>query len=92
MRKVPTFKKLDSVLDNVEWERKFPLVLVHAMTRTGSDHTPIFIDSDDLAHISNNNLFSFELSWMRRDGSTKLVTNESNAIQFRNSLVKKWKK
>jgi hypothetical protein len=59
------------------------------MTSTGLDHTPIFIDSGDPAHIGNTNLLSFELSWMHRDGFTKLVTSEWNTIQFRNSLVER---
>jgi hypothetical protein len=50
------------VLVNVEWEHNFPLVMVHAMTRTGSGHTPLFIDSGEPAHIGYKNQFSFELS------------------------------
>jgi hypothetical protein len=89
-REIPTYEKLDHVLANVEWEQKFPLVSVHAMKRTGSDHTPLFIDSGEPAHIGNKNQFSFELSWMRRDGFTELITNEWNAIQFCNSPVERW--
>jgi hypothetical protein len=61
-REVPTYEKLDRVLANVEWEQKIPLVSVHAMTRTGSDHTALFIDSSEPAHFGNKNQFSFELS------------------------------
>ena len=39
-REVPTFEKFDRLLASVEWEQKFLLVNVHALTRTGSDHTP----------------------------------------------------
>jgi hypothetical protein len=60
------------------------------MKRTGSDHTPIFLDSSDLAHIGNKKQFSFELSWMCQDGFTELVTNEWNAIQFGNTPVERW--
>jgi hypothetical protein len=34
-REIPTYDKLDRVLANIEWEQKFPLVSVRAMTRTG---------------------------------------------------------
>jgi hypothetical protein len=34
-REIPTYEKLDHVLPSVEWEQKFPLVTVRAMTRTG---------------------------------------------------------
>ena len=42
-RETPTFEKLDRFLASVEWEQKFPLVTVHAMTREGSDHTPLAV-------------------------------------------------
>jgi hypothetical protein len=74
----------------VEWEQKFPLVSVRAMTRTGSGHIPLFIDSGDPAHIGNKNHFSFELSWMRHEGFYELVTNEWNAIQFGTNPVERW--
>jgi hypothetical protein len=60
------------------------------MTVLGSDHTPLFLDSGDPAHIGNKNQFLFELSWMRQDGFTELVTNEWNAIHFGNSPVERW--
>jgi endonuclease/exonuclease/phosphatase family metal-dependent hydrolase len=62
-RDIPTFEKLDHVLASVEWENKFPLVSVRALTRTGSDHTPLLIDSGEQAHMGNKSIFSFELSW-----------------------------
>jgi hypothetical protein len=49
---------------------------VHAMTRTGSDHTPLFIDSGGPAHLGNKSHFSFELSWMRQEGFYDLVVTE----------------
>jgi hypothetical protein len=42
-RNTQTFEKLDRVLASVEWENKFPLVSVRALTRTGSDHTPFLL-------------------------------------------------
>jgi hypothetical protein len=38
------FEKLDRVLASVEWEQKFPLVSVRALTRSRSNHTPLLID------------------------------------------------
>jgi hypothetical protein len=61
-RDVPTFEKLDRVLASVVWEQKFPLVSVRTMTRSGSDHTPLLIDSGDQAHLGNKAQFSFELA------------------------------
>jgi endonuclease/exonuclease/phosphatase family metal-dependent hydrolase len=61
-RTVPTFEKLDRLLVSVEWEEKFPLVTVQALTRTGSDHTPLLVETGSPAHVGRNRLFSFELS------------------------------
>jgi endonuclease/exonuclease/phosphatase family metal-dependent hydrolase len=56
-RSTPTYKKLDRVLASVEWEQKFPLVSVRALTRSGSDHTPLLIDTGRRAHIGNKTCF-----------------------------------
>jgi hypothetical protein len=60
------------------------------MTRSGSDHTPLFIDFGEPTHLGNKNHFSFELSWICRDGFTDLVASEWNAIQVGDSPVKRW--
>jgi hypothetical protein len=65
-------------------------VLVHAITRTGFDDTPLFIDSGDSSHLGNKNHFSFELSWMRQEGFYDLVVNEWNAIQFGTTPIERW--
>ena len=50
-RETPTFEKLDRFLASVEWGQKFLLVSVHAVTREGSDHTPLLLDSGNM-HMS----------------------------------------
>ena len=74
------YEKLDRFLISVEWEQKFPLVIVHALTRAGSDHTPLIIDSGEQAHIGNENHFSFELSWLRRDDFYDIVCREWKSV------------
>jgi hypothetical protein len=64
------------VLASVEWENKFPLVLVRALARTGSDHTPLLIDSGEQAHVGNKSIFSFESSWLGQDGFLDMVKKE----------------
>jgi hypothetical protein len=78
-RETPTFEKLDRILASVEWENKFSLVMVRALTRTGSDHTPLLIDS-----------FSFELSWFRQDGFYDLVKKEWLSIPNRGNPMEDW--
>jgi endonuclease/exonuclease/phosphatase family metal-dependent hydrolase len=49
-RTIPTYEKLDRILVRVEVEQKFPLLSVHALTRSGSDHTPLLLDFGSPAH------------------------------------------
>jgi endonuclease/exonuclease/phosphatase family metal-dependent hydrolase len=64
----PTFENLDRVLASVEWEQKYPLVSVRDLSRAGSDHTPLLINSGDHAHLGNKAHFSFELPWFENEG------------------------
>jgi exonuclease III len=70
-RQVPTFEKLDHILTSVDWEQKFPLASVQALTRSGSDHTPLLLDTWEQSHIGNKVEFSFELSWLKQEGLGK---------------------
>lgn len=58
-----TFEKLDRVLTSIDWEQKFPLVMVRALQRVISDHTPLLLDSGNAMHMGNKDGFSFESSW-----------------------------
>ena len=75
-RENPTFEKLDRILATIDWEQKFPLTTVQALSRTGSDHTPLFLDSGVHARIGNKARFSFELSWFREEGFYEMVAAE----------------
>jgi hypothetical protein len=77
---IPTYEKLDRVLTNIEWEQKFPLVTVCALTRTGSYHTPLIVDLGEPAHLGSKKCFSFELSCMRQDGFYEIVRDTWNAV------------
>jgi endonuclease/exonuclease/phosphatase family metal-dependent hydrolase len=73
---VPTYEKLDRVLNSVDWEQKFPLVTVQALHRAISDHTPLLVDSGEATHAGNINNFSFELGWFEREGFMDLIATE----------------
>ena len=89
-REVPKYEKLDRFLASVEWEQNFPLVSVHALTRSGSDHTPLVIDSGDHAHLGNNAKFSFDLSWLRREGFFEMICREWRATSGGSSPIERW--
>jgi exonuclease III len=64
----PTYEKLDRILMSMEWEQKFPLSTVVAITREISDHTPLLIDTGHNHSCSNHTMFKFELGWLLRNG------------------------
>jgi hypothetical protein len=91
-RETPTYEKLDRVLASVEWEQKFPLVSVRALPRSGSDHTPLLIDSGNHAHLGNKSRFSFELSWFQQAGFYDMVAAEWAAGPRGVSPIDTWQK
>jgi hypothetical protein len=90
-RAIPTYEKLDRVLASVEWEQKFPLVSVRALSRSGSDHTPLLIDLGSKAHRGNTTRFSFELSWFEQDGFDELVATDWAAGPISKTPMQIWK-
>ena len=48
-------------------------MFVVALTRAGSDHTPLILDSGEQAQLGNKPKFSFELSWLRQEGFIEMV-------------------
>ena len=86
----PTFEKLDRVLASVEWEQKFPLVTVQALSCAISDHIPLLVDSGDPTHVGNKHTFSFELSWFDREGFLNLIAREWAKDQGGSSPIERW--
>ena len=75
---------------SVSWEQKFPLVSVRALTRSGSDHTPLLVDSGDQAFKGNKFHFSFELAWLKQDGFAEMVAREWTSISAGNNPMEVW--
>jgi hypothetical protein len=69
----PTYEKLDRILITTEWEEKFPLSMVQALTREVSGHTPLLLNSGEPSHIATSPMFKFELGWLLRDGFMDMV-------------------
>jgi hypothetical protein len=89
-RENPTYEKLDRVLAIVNWEQKFPLVTVRALTRTDSDHAPLLIDSGNHAHIGNKAHFSFEISWLKHENFYEIVKAEWETETRGDSPIARW--
>jgi hypothetical protein len=58
---IPTYEKLDRILVTTEWEQKFLLASVQALTREISDHTLLLLDGGEPSHRGNARNFKFEL-------------------------------
>ena len=43
----PIQSNIDRVLISTEWEEKYPMATLSAMTRIGSDHTPLLLDDEE---------------------------------------------
>ena len=87
---IPMFEKLDRVLASIEWEQKFPLVTVHALSRVISDHTPLLVDSGEATHVGNKNTFSFGSAWFKREGFLDLIAREWAKDLGGRSNVERW--
>ncbi|KAM3261919.1 hypothetical protein ACQJBY_052549 [Aegilops geniculata] len=85
-----TYEKLDRVLASVDWEQKFPLVTVQALSRGISDHAPLFVDSGEATHLGNKNVFSFELAWFEREGFLDLVAREWAKDSGGKTALQRW--
>lgn len=64
--------------------------MVRALQRGLSEHTPLFVDSDDATHVRNKNIFSFELSWFEREDLLDLVAREWDKENRGESNIERW--
>ena len=69
------------MLASVDWEQKFPLVTVQALSRGISDHTQLFVNSGEPTHLGNKNVFSFEMLGLKEMASWILWPESGLRIQ-----------
>ena len=87
---VPTYERLDRVLASTEWEQKFPLVTVDALTRKISDHTPLLLSTGDKVHRAGQHEFKFKLSWFLEKNFFESVARIWQSVDFGATPMKKW--
>ena len=68
----PIRSVLDQVLVSVEWEVDFPLCSLRALTRVGSDHSPLLLSSGGGAP-PRSTRFHFEEFWLGQPGFVEAV-------------------
>jgi exonuclease III len=86
----PTFEKLDQVLLTTEWEEKFLLATLQALTREVFDHTPLLLNSGESAHMATQPMFKFELGWLLRDGFLDMVRDIWTNTVVGDSPMQRW--
>jgi exonuclease III len=69
-----TFEKLDRILVCTDFESKYPLTTVNALSREISDHTPLLCCTNNSSS-SYQPQFKFELGWLLRDGFCDIYSN-----------------
>jgi hypothetical protein len=57
----------------MEWEEKYPLTMVRALSREVSGHTPLLLNSGDSSLMTTQPMFKFELGWLLREGFMDIV-------------------
>jgi hypothetical protein len=90
MQRFQPYEKLDHILVTTEWEQKFPLASVQALTREISDHTPLLLDGGEPSHKGNVRNFKFELGWLTRDGFFDLVKEVWESENRGRSPMEQW--
>jgi hypothetical protein len=87
----PTFKKLDRVFMDANWESKFPMVSVRALERIEglSDHAPILLTTRT-PKPSSKHRFKFEIGWLQWEGLHDMVKNVWERPVAANSPIQRW--
>ena len=82
----PTFERLDRVLMSTEWEQKFPLATVVALSR----EIPLLLNSGAKTHRTSQPMFRFELGWLLRKDFHNLVADVWHERNKGSSAMEVW--
>lgn len=78
----PILSNLDRILVSTEWENKFPLSTLTSLTRIGSDHSPLALDTWGAIQ-KKTPQFHFEKYWFQEEGFLQLVEEKWKALKDR---------
>jgi hypothetical protein len=70
---------LDRVFMSTAWEDAFPLCSLAAITRIGSDHTPLLLNSGEECQLRTARFF-FQTWWLQVTGFGELVSGKLNSF------------
>lgn len=72
---VPIMAILDSVFLSADWEVQFPLANARSLTRVGSDHNPLLVETD-CGEGTKSSLFRFKNAWLNQAGFKEWVVQK----------------
>jgi hypothetical protein len=82
----PTFEKLDRILVTTEWEEKFPLAMVRALTTDISDNTPLLLNTGE----STQYMFKFDLGWLLCDRFIDMIRELWSSTSIGHTTLERW--
>jgi exonuclease III len=88
---LPTFEKLDRILVTTEWEEKFHLATVRALTREISDHTPLLLNTGESTNTHTQHMFKFEIGWLLREGFLDMIRDLCSNTTTGYTPMERWK-
>jgi len=74
-QKNPIRSNIDIVLVTTNWEQNFPLSTLKSLTRFGSDHYPLILDTGG-DKIRGRRQFFFEKQWLKQEGFIQRVKDK----------------
>ena len=76
---------LDRVLVSTDWEEKFPTTILTALTRVGSDHSPLLLDMGG-SNQQKARQFFFEKQWYLEDKFEETVNSKWESVKIKWSV------
>jgi hypothetical protein len=74
----------------MKWEEKFPLSMVHALTREVFDHMPLLLNSGESSHLATQPMFKFELGWLLRGDFMDMMRDIWSNTQVGRTPMERW--
>jgi hypothetical protein len=74
----PVMSNIDRILASTEWDLKFPTSCLNTLTRVGSDHCPLLLDTGGLLRVESTERDSFflEKQWFKMEGFLETVADK----------------
>jgi hypothetical protein len=73
---------------STEWEQKFPLSNIMALSRDISNHTPLLLNTGRNTSMNIQHLFKFELGWLLHDGFDDMVKEVWDSVEDLDDILK----